>query len=95
MKRLHITALRGNGMTTEYRASETPHMGSGPWVPETVQAARLRRIADFIEEQVRVTRSHAKDSDMGRNNVTLIENATSHFLAAASELRALAQEDGE
>jgi len=57
------------------------------------EVARLRagltRIADFIDQQVGVTRSYAKDSDMGRNNVTLMEICTSHFLDAARDLRAL------
>lgn len=49
-RRLHITPLTGNGMTTEYRALAAPHMGSEPWVrlpelphPKWVSADDTRR----------------------------------------------------
>lgn len=71
------------------------------FVPADVHQAALDRIArlerlstkvaDFIEDQVKVTRAHAKDSDMGHNNVMLMEIATSHFLDAAREIRAALQ----
>lgn len=55
---------------------------------ELARVRRLIKTADFIEDQVKVTRAYANDTDMGRNNVSLMETCTSHFLDAAREIRA-------
>lgn len=89
-RRLHITALTGNGMTTEYRALATPHMGSAPWVPETVQAA-ARVLLDWWEN----VDQDSPDLEDALAVVNIMGDTQEEVDRWHNALRALAQEDGE
>ena len=53
---------------------------------------KMDRIADEIDEQVKVTRAYVGDCSMDHNQKELMKICTSHFLDKAATIRALKEE---
>lgn len=53
---------------------------------------KMDRIADEIDEQVKVTRAYVGDCGMDHNQKELMKICTSHFLDKAANIRALKEE---
>ena len=73
-------------------------LASSPTIAALIAEARrewrkkLDRIADEIDEQVKVTRAYVGDCGMDHNQKELMKICTSHFLDKAATIRALKEE---
>lgn len=79
-----------------YILKEPAALAASPEVQELLREARaawadrLDRIADEIDEQVKVTRAYVDDCGMDFNQRELMRNCTSHFIDKARSIRAAA-----